>query len=148
MKKKRMKTKIVFGSLLAVFLLVILPSVPAVEFNIAIETNKSQFLKYIRNMDFDKLDKDNINTVVLLPHQRISDKQITLVNMKNTKSNVKKFGNDNYPIQEDALKVYNIFLTKYYKHIKSVNELSTIYYDNDIFNNHKNIFDTYRKNKF
>jgi len=49
------KTKIVVGSLLAVFLLMMLPSVPAVEFNTVVETNKSNLLEEIQNIDIDEL---------------------------------------------------------------------------------------------
>ena len=52
-----MKMKIIFGSLLAVFLLFMLPSVPAVEFNAAAEANESRILEYIQALDISELRK-------------------------------------------------------------------------------------------
>ncbi len=50
-----MKKKVIFGSLLAVFLMMMLPSVPAVEYNTAVEANESRILDELRNIDLDEL---------------------------------------------------------------------------------------------
>ena len=42
-----MKKKIVLGSILAVFLLMMLPTITAVEYNTAVETNKSPLFKML-----------------------------------------------------------------------------------------------------
>ena len=57
-----MKKKIIFGSLLAVFVLMVLPSVSAVEFNTAVETNKSQILKQLQDMTVDEF-REKIKTL-------------------------------------------------------------------------------------
>ena len=49
-----MRKKIVFGSLFAVFMLMMLPSIPAVEFNTVVESNRSQIIEQIRNMNIDE----------------------------------------------------------------------------------------------
>ena len=51
----KMKKKIIIGSLLTVIILMILPSVSAVEFNTAVESNKAQILEQIKNIDFREL---------------------------------------------------------------------------------------------
>jgi hypothetical protein len=53
-----MKRKIIFGSLLAVFLLSMLPSVPAVEFNAAVEANESRIIEHIQAIDISKLREE------------------------------------------------------------------------------------------
>ncbi len=50
-----MKKKIIFGSLLAVFLMMMLPSVPAVEYNTAVEANESRILDELQNIDLEEL---------------------------------------------------------------------------------------------
>ena len=55
---KFMKKKIIFGSLLAVFLLFMLPSVPAVEFNAAVEANESRIIEHIQAIDISELRKE------------------------------------------------------------------------------------------
>ena len=50
-----MKKKIIFGSLLAVFLMIMLPSVPAVEYNTAVETNEARILDELHNIDLEEL---------------------------------------------------------------------------------------------
>ncbi len=44
-----MKIKLVIGSLLALSILIIVPSIPAIEYNIAVETNTAQILKEMKN---------------------------------------------------------------------------------------------------
>ena len=51
----KMKKKIVIGSPLAVFILVMLPSISAVEFNAVIEANRSQLLEQMQSVDLDEL---------------------------------------------------------------------------------------------
>lgn len=53
-----MKRKIIFGSLLAVFLLSMLPSVPAVEFNAAVEANESRIIENIQAIDIFELREE------------------------------------------------------------------------------------------
>ena len=50
-----MKKRILIGSLLAVFLLVLLPAIPAMEFNNIVEENKSFLFEKIRNIDITEL---------------------------------------------------------------------------------------------
>ena len=50
-----MKSKIIFGSLLAVFLMMMLPSVPAVEYNTAVEANELLILDELQNIDLKEL---------------------------------------------------------------------------------------------
>ena len=57
-----MKKKIVIGSLLAFFILMMLPSVSAVEFNTAVESNKPQLLEQIKEMDIAKI-KEKIRDI-------------------------------------------------------------------------------------
>ena len=66
-----MKKKIIIGSLSAVFMLLMLPSVSAVEFNTVVETNKSQILEQIKNIDINEFKEkfQNINKLEL--RQRI-----------------------------------------------------------------------------
>jgi hypothetical protein len=52
---EKMKKKVIFGSLLAVFLMMMLPSVPAVEYNTAVEANESRILDELQNIDLDEL---------------------------------------------------------------------------------------------
>ncbi len=56
-----MKKKIIFGSLLAVFLMMMLPAVPAVEYNTAIEVNEAYLLEEIQNMSIDELKEKILN---------------------------------------------------------------------------------------
>jgi len=49
-----MKTNRVIGSILAIFLLMMLPSVPAVEFTTAVESNKPQILEQIQGINVDE----------------------------------------------------------------------------------------------
>ena len=44
-----MKTKLIIGSLLTLIILVVVPSIPAIEFNIAVETNTMQLQKEMKN---------------------------------------------------------------------------------------------------
>ena len=50
-----MNKKIIFGSLLAVFVIMMLPSVPAVEYNTAVEANESLILDELRNINLEEL---------------------------------------------------------------------------------------------
>lgn len=50
-----MRKKIIIGSLLVTLIMMLLPSVPAVEFNTAEETYKSHILEQIKNMDIEEL---------------------------------------------------------------------------------------------
>ena len=50
-----MKRKIIFGSLLAVFLMMMLPSVPAVEYNTAVEANETRILDELQNINLEEL---------------------------------------------------------------------------------------------
>ena len=113
------------------------------------KTNKkiNKNMKEIGILEFDKLQKDKSNIISLLPYQKLSSKKMILIDPISSKSNIKKFGNDNYPIEENSVVIFQILLTKYFKHIKTINELSTIYKTADMFKKHENIFDTYRVNK-
>ena len=50
-----MRKKIIIGSLFVALIMMLLPSVPAVEFNTAEETYKSHILEQIKNMDIEEL---------------------------------------------------------------------------------------------
>ena len=50
-----MEKKVIFGSLLAVFLMMMLPSVPAVEYNTTVEANESLILNELRHIDLEEL---------------------------------------------------------------------------------------------
>jgi len=52
-----MKKRIIIGSLLAVFLLVLLPAIPSMEFNTIVEENKSFLFEEIRSIDSTELKK-------------------------------------------------------------------------------------------
>ena len=58
-----MKTKLIIGSILAIFILLMVPSVPAVEYNVAIETNKTTLIEELQTIDIDELEQrlKNIN---------------------------------------------------------------------------------------
>ena len=55
-----MNKKIIIGSLLAVFMMLMVPSIPAVQFNTVKEANESQLFEKIYNIDFKEL-KEKIN---------------------------------------------------------------------------------------
>lgn len=57
-----MKRTIIFGCILAVSLLLLVPSIPAVESNYVIKSSRIQFLKELREMDIDEL-KDILNDI-------------------------------------------------------------------------------------
>ena len=50
-----MKRKIIIGSLLAIFMLLMLPSIPAVQFNTVFETNKARFIEEFKNIEIIEL---------------------------------------------------------------------------------------------
>jgi len=56
-----MRKKMIFVSLLAVFLMMMLPAVPAVEYNTAIEVNEARLLEEIQNMSIDELKEKILN---------------------------------------------------------------------------------------
>jgi len=57
---KKMKKKIILGSLLAVFILMMLPAVNAVEYNTVAKANKSNLFEQIKDMDIEQL-KEQLN---------------------------------------------------------------------------------------
>ena len=57
-RRRKMKRKLIFVSLLAVFLLSMLPSVPAVEFNAAVEANELRIIENIQAIDISELRKE------------------------------------------------------------------------------------------
>ena len=109
------------------------------------KTNK-KLNKNIKEIDIFNFDLIGINIISLSSHQNISNQKIYLIN-SDIKSNQKKFGSEEFPIEEKSLSIYIILLTKYYKHIKCINELSNLYSDTETFDNHINIFDLYIKYK-
>ena len=50
-----MKKKLIIGSLLSIFMLMMLPSASSLQFNTAAETSKSHFLEQTKNMDIKEL---------------------------------------------------------------------------------------------
>jgi len=71
-----MKKKLIFVSLLAVFLLSILPSVPAVEFSAAVEANESRILDELQKMNIDELKEKILNMNVEEEQLKEFQKQI------------------------------------------------------------------------
>lgn len=51
------------------------------------------------------------------------------------------------PIPESALTIYKIYLNNYLKYIKNILEMCIIYKDDEIFDDHQNVFDIYNKFK-
>jgi len=51
----KMRTKIIIGSLLAVLILMILPSIPAVEFDVVKKANESRLPNILKNADVQEL---------------------------------------------------------------------------------------------
>ena len=56
-----MKKKIIFGSLLTIFIMLMLPSLLAVEYNSAIKVNESRLFEEIKNMSIDELKGKILN---------------------------------------------------------------------------------------
>lgn len=108
------------------------------------EKKKNKNISEIDLLDFGKLDKDN-NIIAVLPQYNITNKKLLLVS--NNKIMQKKIGDIDNPIDQNPITILSTILIKYYKHIKTINELSIIYHSDDKFNEHINIFDTYRTNK-
>ena len=54
-----MKKKIIIGSILAVFILMMVPSISALQYNTVTESNKSKFMEQINDMDTEEV-KDKI----------------------------------------------------------------------------------------
>jgi len=52
-----MKIKIAIGCIVAVFILLMVPSISAVEYNSAVETNRSQILQQLRSMTVNELNE-------------------------------------------------------------------------------------------
>ena len=50
-----MKKKLIIFSILAVILLLVVPSIPAAKYNIVLEENRTRFLEEIQNMDIDEI---------------------------------------------------------------------------------------------
>ncbi|MCX6665374.1 MAG: hypothetical protein NT038_04855 [Euryarchaeota archaeon] len=50
-----MKTKIVIGCIAAACILLIVPSISAIQYNSAVETNMSQLLNQVRSKDIDHM---------------------------------------------------------------------------------------------
>ena len=56
-----MNMKIIFGSLLAVFLLLMLPAVSSVEYDTTVKANEEYIIDYIRKMDAEELKEQIFN---------------------------------------------------------------------------------------
>ena len=61
-----MKKRIIIGSLLAVILFVLLPAIPAMEFNVIVEENKSYIYEKIKSIDIKDLREKTKGGVGLL----------------------------------------------------------------------------------
>lgn len=63
-----MKKTIVFGSILTCFLMLVVPSIPAVEYHSAVEANEAYLMEKIRNLDASNVEKklSNINLETLI----------------------------------------------------------------------------------
>lgn len=60
-----MKRKLIIGSLLAIFILFMLPTIPAVEYNTAVEINRSNLLEKIESMGIkDEESREKIASVL------------------------------------------------------------------------------------
>jgi len=60
-----MKKKIIFGSILSVFILMLLPSIPAVEYDVAVKANERSLIYELQGIDVtdfkERIQKININ---------------------------------------------------------------------------------------
>ncbi|RLF39852.1 MAG: hypothetical protein DRN12_06385 [Thermoplasmata archaeon] len=67
-----MKKTIVFGSLVACFLMLVVPSIPAVEYHSAIEANEAYFMGKIKNLENYDIEKklSNINIETFMEKAR------------------------------------------------------------------------------
>jgi hypothetical protein len=109
-------------------------------------------IQYISNVDLLNLNSEGI--VSLLNEQPLTAHNISIIDYEKYNKN-KKTNNDSIvsngsidnPIVENSLVVYQIYLTKYYKNLKLIRELSETYYDDKIFDDNKNVFDIYENNK-
>jgi hypothetical protein len=114
-------------------------------------------LKYNKNIpyieDNDLLKLNSYGIVSLLNEQPLIEHNISVVNYDKYKKNNKNGVNNEYngsidnPISENALVIYQIYLIKFYKHLKLLRELTESYQDEDKFNTNQNVFDIYEKNK-
>ena len=109
--------------------------------------NTKKLNKNIKEIDLFNFNLKGTNIISLLNYQNISNKKLGLLINNNINNNQSYFGSDINPISENSLTIYNILLTKYYKHLKCINELSNIYSNSDVFDNHLNVFDIYIKYK-
>ncbi len=62
-----MKRKLIIGSLLAIFILSMLPTIPAVEYNTAVEINRSNLLEKIESMGIEDEESREKIASVLFP---------------------------------------------------------------------------------
>lgn len=108
------------------------------------EKKKNKNITEIDLLDFDKLTKED-TIVATLPQYNITNRKILTVS--NNKSVQKKINDTGNIITQNPITVLSIILIKYYKHIKTINELTVVYNSDEEFNKHLNIFDTYRMNK-
>ena len=67
-----MKKTIVFGSMLACFLMLVVPSIPAVEYRSAMEVNEAYIMEKIKNLDVSNFEKkiSNVNPETLMEKLR------------------------------------------------------------------------------
>lgn len=81
-----MNRKIIFGSLLSVFILFILPSVPAVEYNATLESNESGVINKIKYKDIKDLEERFKN----IDHEELNEriKNIDLRGLKEKIQNI------------------------------------------------------------
>lgn len=119
-----------------------------------IENKRDEILKIKNNRwnYFDNLlykyKKDKVNTklIDLLDFQELGfiklDDTLHLSNKKILYSkSEEEYLNDN------MINIYEMYLMNYIKYIDTVNQLSTCYHEEDIFNKHQNIFKIYSDNK-
>ena len=92
-----MKKKIIFGSILSVFILMVLPSIPALEYDTAVKANKSSLINELQCIDMtefkERTQKININQM---------REKLKNINVKNVVEELKEKINDN-PVQPQCI---------------------------------------------
>lgn len=97
------------------------------------KTDKSKLTKNQSAVDIFDLDQSGL--ILISDEQKILDGKI-----------IKLEDNKDY-ISENSLTVYTLLLVRYLKRLTLIKELSDIYADDKVFNDHENIFEIYESSK-
>lgn len=106
----------------------------------------SKNIKNIDILDFTYF-KETENIITIFPNQDLSERKLSVILLTNTKTNNKKFGDESNAVSDNPITIFTGILTKYYKYINAINELSTTYKSDEVFKKNENIFNTYRIHK-